>query len=142
SVLPGARVVVELGRRKCIGVALETTTTPPKDVLPAKWKPILEILDEEPILPHELMEFLRDLARYYLVPIGEVMRLALPVLERKLAAQIEKTLGKKLRAAGRLVQTARASEDVNRDPPGLSPKATALLARLREQGPTPVKTLQ
>lgn len=142
SVLPGARVVVELGRQKCIGVALETTDAPPPDIPPAKWKPILEILDEEPILPRELMEFLRELARYYLVPIGEVMRLALPVLERKHAAQIEKAHGKRLRAAGRLVQTARARDVPDKELPRLSPQARALLTQLRERGLTPVKNLQ
>lgn len=132
KVRPGARVVVELGRQKCIGVVLDGSSDPPESVALAKLKPILEVLDEEPILPLELMEFLRDLAKYYLVPIGEVMRLALPVLERKLATQIEKAHGKKLRAAGRLVATVRANAPELPIPEDLSPKGAALLAHLRE----------
>lgn len=138
---PGARVVVEFGRQKCLGVVLDSSDSAPENVALEKLKPILEVLDEEPILPAELMEFLRDLAKYYLVPIGDVMRLALPVLERKLASQIEKVHGKKLRAAGRLISTVRLTTPDQPTPEGLSPQATALIERLRELESASVRTL-
>ena len=47
-----------------------------------KLRPIAAIVDDVPVLPLELLAFLRELASYYLSPIGEVLRMALPALER------------------------------------------------------------
>lgn len=103
----GARVLVELGRRKCLGVVIEQGVNAPKGVPHHKLKPLLMVLDARPILPAELLSFLLEVARYYLAPIGEVFRLALPALERKTALELEQAAGKKLKAVGRLVQVVR-----------------------------------
>jgi primosomal protein N' (replication factor Y) len=80
--MPGQRVVCEFGRRKLVGVVIDLLETPPAGVPLEKLKPLLSIVDREPALPAELLAFLRELADYYLAPIGEVLRLALPTIDR------------------------------------------------------------
>ncbi len=108
---PGCRVLVELGRRKCLGVVIDIQEEQPVDVPENKIKPILHVLGQEKSLPDELRKFLLELARYYIEPVGEVIRLALPALERATAEELEKSTGKKLKAVGRMVQIAKLSED-------------------------------
>ena len=131
----GARVLVEFGRRKLFGVVLDTSAEAPSDVDRDKIKALSAVLDAEPIVEAELLDFLLELARYYLAPIGEVVRLALPALEKdrvaKLAAQgLFDT--SKVQAVGKLVQFAVAHS--NGTPPPLSQKAAAVFARLEQAG--------
>lgn len=56
---------------------------------PAKIKPIVAVVDASPVIEAELLSFLRELASYYLAPIGEVLRLALPAVERSRARELE-----------------------------------------------------
>jgi primosomal protein N' (replication factor Y) len=135
-VRPGARVAVEFGRRRCLGVALELTEDLPTGVAPERIKPLLGVLDREPALPGELLSFLTELARYYIAPMGEVLRLALPALERTLADQAQQTLGKKVRGVGQLVQVASALP-AGQKTEGLPPagRAAEVLALLEAEGP-------
>lgn len=80
----GRRVVCTLGGRRIVGVVVDRRTGEP----PPKAKPILDVL-EEGSLPEDLVKFLARLAHYYLAPIGEVMRLALPPLDRDAAEAVE-----------------------------------------------------
>ena len=100
----GWRVLVEFGRRKVLGVIVGLGTDAPAGVPLDKLKPILAPVGDEPVLEEELLDFLLELARYYLAPVGEVLRLALPALERSLAQRVEGAAGKKLEAVGKLVQ--------------------------------------
>ena len=84
EVRPGARVLCDFGRRRVLGIVLETGEREP-DVAVEKLKPLRALVEGEPVLPEELLGFLRELARYYLAPIGEVVRLALPAVERSAA---------------------------------------------------------
>ncbi len=141
-VRPGCRVLVELGRRKVLGVALEVDCPPPSNVPLNKLKPILQLLDEDPALGDELRIFLQELARYYFAPIGEVFRLALPALERATAEQIEKELGKKLKSVGKLVQVVSlVPEDERPDFKMPRGNAAALMDLLRENGASELSTL-
>ncbi len=56
-VLPGARVAVEFGRRRCLGVALELTEELPAGVSADRIKPLLGVIDRQPALPAELLSF-------------------------------------------------------------------------------------
>lgn len=145
SAEPGCRVLVELGRRKCLGVIIDTQNEAPPDFPEEKIKPILHLLGEEKALPDELRKFLLELARYYIEPIGEVVRLALPALERTTAEELEKAAGKKLKAVGRLVQQARLSDDyeIRKHEAQKQPRGNVakILARLEEQGPTEIAEL-
>lgn len=138
---PGARVLVELGRRKVLGVLVDVDCKAPEHVPPDKIKPVLQLVDTTPILDDELRAFLQELARYYVAPLGEVFRLALPALERSTAEQLEKELGKKLKAVGRSVQVVQLRADVDATAALPRGKSRELVELLRTQGPSEVQRL-
>ncbi|HTM44105.1 MAG TPA: primosomal protein N' [Polyangiaceae bacterium] len=110
-VVPGARVLCDFGRRQVLGVVLELSEQAP-NIAPEKLKPLRAVVDSEPVLPTSLLDFLVQLAHYYLAPIGEVMRLALPTVARgdleKLKAQgVGNT--ESIKSVGKLVQFAVAN---------------------------------
>jgi primosomal protein N' (replication factor Y) (superfamily II helicase) len=73
---PGMRVWVPFGRQKLVGVVLEAAHS--SDVSPDKLKPILQVLDEKPVLDAPALALLKWAAEYYHHPVGEVMLTALP----------------------------------------------------------------
>ena len=78
---PGVRVEVPFGKRIVTGVLLETAT---KSSIPSKrLRHAIRVLDEDPVLPPDLMTLLRWGSSYYHHPIGEVIHGALPALLRK-----------------------------------------------------------
>ena len=81
SAVTGARVVCGLRGRNIVGVVLAVRHGDPGIALD-KLKPILAVVDAEAVVPAELLGFLTELANYYLSPIGEVLRLAVPAVER------------------------------------------------------------
>ncbi|MBW2592380.1 MAG: primosomal protein N' [Deltaproteobacteria bacterium] len=70
----GRRVLVPFGRRSITGYILGS----PKRPVPEKLKFILDILDEKPLFPSSMLPFFKWISDYYLHPIGEVIRSALP----------------------------------------------------------------
>ncbi|MGE3674926.1 MAG: DEAD/DEAH box helicase [Polyangiaceae bacterium] len=136
DVREGSRVLVSFGRRKILGVVvrLEETTDVPEE----KLKPLLAVVDPEPVLPRELLSFLVELARYYLAPVGEVMRLALPALERTATERLDQAGlldGVQVQAVGKLVQVVRALPVAWDAAPKLrSKQAQQILEELRELG--------
>ncbi len=79
--LPGARVLVPFGRRRVVGILLASKQS--SDVVPAKLKNALEILDSAPVFAGDVLQLLRWASDYYHHPIGETLATALPVLLRK-----------------------------------------------------------
>ncbi len=79
--LPGVRIKVPFGRQTLIGILLEIVHE--TDVPSNKLKPIIEILDQQPVFNNELLQLLRWCSLYYHHPIGEVMQNALPVKLRQ-----------------------------------------------------------
>lgn len=104
-VRPGCRVLVSFGSKKrLMGVVVGPATMGPAARLPEQtaragpcrspeargwgWrvrpegpesiKPIDDLLDAEPLLPQPLLDLLLWMAGYYLAPVGEVIRAALP----------------------------------------------------------------
>src|SRR5262249_43033591 len=126
----GARVLCELGRRKVLGVVLDASDREP-DIPVDRLKPVLGVVDAEPVLPEELLGFLQELGRYYVAPLGEVMELALPAVERSAALALEAP--EATRAVGRLVQIARAVDGV--PAPSLRGKAPATFEHRPANGP-------
>jgi primosomal protein N' (replication factor Y) len=135
SVQRGARVLCEFGRRRVLGVVLDVGEREP-DILPEKIKALRSVVDREPVLPEELLSFLQELSRYYVAPIGEVMQLALPAVERSAARALGEPV--KGRVTGRPVQIAHATPVT---PEKLRGKASELFSLLREAGPLPVSAL-
>lgn len=137
STRPGTRVVCELRQRRVLGVVLEVSSEPPGDIELDRIKIVQGVIDDEPALPEELLDFLLALSRYYLAPIGEVVRLALPAVERSLAelrGQQQLLEHTNVTQVGRLVQQARATGD-SEAPKRLGRQTRKVLERLRCQGP-------
>jgi primosomal protein N' (replication factor Y) len=76
SIQVGARVIVQLGTRRVLtAVVARIHQEPPKKYIA---KPLLELLDEAPMVTTQQLELFRWVADYYLCHIGEVMNAALP----------------------------------------------------------------
>ncbi|MFQ5680140.1 MAG: primosomal protein N' [Gemmatimonadota bacterium] len=71
---PGTRVRVPFGRREAIGCIDRLQGRPGRTGV----KPILELLDAEPLLSDPLLRLCRWVAEYYVAPLGMVLRAALP----------------------------------------------------------------
>ena len=78
AVKAGMRVLVPLGRRKVTGYVIGPGSEPVEQDGGFKVKPILELLDQEPLFPEVLIPFYRWIADYYHFSLGEVIRTALP----------------------------------------------------------------
>ncbi len=73
---PGVRVRVPFGRQQLVGVVHSLAAS---SELPAeKLKPLIEVLDAEPVIDAGVLELLEFAAQYYHHPIGEVVSAALP----------------------------------------------------------------
>jgi primosomal protein N' (replication factor Y) (superfamily II helicase) len=137
--VPGARVICPLGGRRLMGVVLAVREgDPPKGA-----KPLAVVVEEEPAVPPDSLAFLRDLAAYYFAPIGEVMRLALPPIERDAARELaEPSLFDQARGVGaRKVQWVGATPRVE-EVGTLRGQAAALLAHVRALGAEPIARLE
>ncbi len=76
SVQPGQRVQVPLATRKATGIVLRSGSTLPPGI---QARPILRVLDDEPVLSPELLDLGLWIADYYVAPLGEVFRAMLPL---------------------------------------------------------------
>jgi len=145
QVRPGTRVLCEFGRKTVLGVVLSTSEgSPPEGV---RLKAIARVLDADPVLPPELLVFSRELAAYYFAPIGEVLRLALPAMERESVREMQAqgellgTLGRVKQVGGRRIAFARAT-DVVEQPGTLRGQTAAVLSLLRSNGEAPIARLE
>lgn len=88
--IAGIRVRIPFHKREIVGMVLEVKTgsTVPYD----KLKPIIEVLDAEPIMAADIFQLCTWAADYYHHPFGEVLLGALPAwLRRGKPAQLKKT---------------------------------------------------
>ena len=76
QIRPGCRVRVSFGRQQLTGLALELRTH--SDYPVSKLKPLLAVLDQQPVLSSEILDILQWAAAYYHHPLGEVIHAALP----------------------------------------------------------------
>ncbi len=74
EVVVGTRVLVPFGHRRVTGYVVQVGGQPP-DV---KIKPIVRVLDDQPLFPESMIAFFQWVADYYVYPIGEVIQAALP----------------------------------------------------------------
>ncbi len=74
SALSGKRALVPFGSRKITAYILGPDGRTPE----IQVKPILDILDETPLFPHNMIPFFKWMSQYYKYPIGEVIKTALP----------------------------------------------------------------
>jgi len=71
---PGVRVLVPFGKKRVTGYILSGQKTCNGITV----KQILDVLDDHPLFPESAIPFFRWIADYYLHPLGEVIRTALP----------------------------------------------------------------
>lgn len=139
-VLPGRRVLCTIGRRRIVGVVVHKRRGEP----PVNGKPLLEVL-EGVSLPDDLLAFLNRLASYYIAPIGEVIRLAMPPLDREAAQAVEEpTLFStanptKKGISARKVQWVEATDTVETS---IKENAARILAFVRAHGLIPMSRLE
>ncbi|XID75995.1 primosomal protein N' [Alkanindiges sp. WGS2144] len=77
----GCRVCVPFGRRELVGIYLGQSNR--TDIQPDKIKPIQQVLDQQALLPDNILKLLHWAASYYHYPVGEVISCALPTLLRQ-----------------------------------------------------------
>lgn len=76
QVQPGVRVLVPLRGRPRVGLVLEEEARPPEGVTSVY--DVLEVLDDEPLVPAHVLELVRFVADYYFCAPGMVAKSALP----------------------------------------------------------------
>ncbi|HZZ39426.1 MAG TPA: primosomal protein N' [Acidobacteriaceae bacterium] len=101
----GARVLVPFRNEKLAGVVLRLHNEAP----PVEAKPLLTVLDTEPVLSPQLLELGQWIAQYYLAPIGEVLRSMLP-----LAGEVRRQVLYRITDAGRQALFAGAEQGSSR----------------------------
>ena len=74
SCLPGMRVLVPFGRRRVTGYILSGQ----KECKGFKAKKIIDLLDDYPLFPESEISFFKWIANYYIHPLGDVIKAALP----------------------------------------------------------------
>ncbi len=157
----GQRVVVPFGRKQALGLAMEWAQQ--SDVSPERMKSVVQVLDDVPPLPQELLTLLRFCSDYYHHPLGMTALAALPTRLRAvepitLKQSLDYTLsetGKALDVAAlpkrrvvqqRILQALRQAPLSGAQLRSLSPSAPAALKVLLEAGwveacaPTPRTT--
>jgi primosomal protein N' (replication factor Y) (superfamily II helicase) len=122
AIEPGMRVRVPFGRRRLIGVAMETASG--SELPDERLKSVLELLDPQPIFDPAALALLGWAADYYHHPIGEVLAAALPKALR-LGATIDS-------AAERWLLTAEGRAAWAKGEPRRAPRQRQLLAYLIE----------
>lgn len=78
---PGMRVLVPFGRGEKVAFLIECIAH--SEVHNRKLKPIVAILDEQPLLSKQDVKLLHWISRYYHHPLGDVYSTALPALLRR-----------------------------------------------------------
>jgi len=128
----GCRVRVQFGRKAIVGMVMAVTHESSYPL--AKLKPVLEVLDAEPVLPADLIKLLRWASGYYHHPLGDVIFGALPKrLREGAAAELKAESHWKLTDAGRAFTAA----DLKR-----APKQAALLSYLQQSAETELTASQ
>ena len=137
--LSGRRALVPFGRRRLTGYILGPITGTSVE----KLKEIIEVLDSEPLWTERELEFFRWTASYYLHPLGEVLRTALPaginVQSRKGIAADQSGL-----SGGKSVRIERYYQPNTVVKPSRQPgvKAGDILEVIREAGDIPAADLR
>ena len=76
----GGRVLVPFREKRLVGIVTELHDRDPLvGTKPIEIKPILQVLDQQPVLDCTLMELGKWIASYYIAPLGEVLRTMLPL---------------------------------------------------------------
>ena len=120
NVVPGMRVLIPFGRRRVTGYVLGFR----RDSGKYQARLILDLPDTVPLFPMDMVAFFRWIAGYYIHPLGEVIKTALPVgLNQYDVSLVCAT------PAGLAALACRK----------LTPREQEILETLKEKGTVPVK---
>lgn len=144
AVQPGKRVLVPFGRRTVTGYVLEKVAVSGEQL-----KEVREVLDEDPLFTSEELDFFRWCASYYLHPLGEVLKAALPAginivgRTKEVAGEDGSPVVTEVLTGGRRVRMETFHAPVPDPPAGstVSGKGWQILSFLREHGPIPTSKL-
>lgn len=78
AVQPGVRLLVPFRGKPRTGIALHRCGPPEDEALLDKIVDVADVLDVDPVLTADQVELIEWAARYYVSPIGEAVRLAIP----------------------------------------------------------------
>jgi len=101
----GARVLVPFAGQRLMGVVVRLHHDRPA----YETKPVQQVLDEEPLLPAELMKLAEWIATYYVAPLGEVLRGMLP-----LSAEVKRHFSYRITETGRKILYEGAERGASR----------------------------
>ena len=102
TVAVGQRVVVPFARKQVVGVVMECASR--SDLAVERIKAVLEVLQDVPPLPAELLKLLKFCSDYYHYPIGMTTLSALPTrLRSRQPIALKQALTYSLSASGRLL---------------------------------------
>ena len=101
----GARVLVPFRNEKMSGIVTRLHEEAP----PVEAKPLLAVLDAEPVVASDAMELARWIVGYYQCPLGEVLRAMTP-----LTAEVRKRVLLRIADAGRAALYAGAEQGSSR----------------------------
>ncbi len=89
-------MLVPFSGQRLLGVVVRVHSQAPSEDI--KIKPVQQVLDEESLVPADLMKLAEWIAQYYVAPLGEVLRGMLP-----LNAEVRRVLFYRIAEAGRRV---------------------------------------
>ena len=75
-VVPGTRVIVPVRKRRAVGICVDT----PQATSVKAPRPVIDVPDAAPVFSEALLALCRWIAEYYVVPLGLVLRTAMPSL--------------------------------------------------------------
>ncbi|MDE2051204.1 MAG: primosomal protein N', partial [Gammaproteobacteria bacterium] len=125
AVEPGMRIRVPFGRRRLIGVVMETASG--SELPDERLKSVLEVLDRRPIFDPATLGLLGWAADYYHHPVGEVLATAMPKALR-LGAAADST-------EERWLLTPEGREAWARGEPRRAPRQRQVLAAIARPDP-------
>ncbi len=117
----GMRVLVPFGRRRVTGYVI----APGQGPVEFEAKAISEVLDMEPLFPPAMIKLFQWVSDYYIHPLGEVIKTALPKGLNRYDVSV--------------VTLAEATQAL--DPSTLTPLEQEIVALLKKRGSLPVKNI-
>lgn len=113
----GARVMVPIGAKEKTGVIVDLSDNAPS--IKQKLKPIIDVLDKEPVFDRAMLDWTKWIAKYYMCSWGEVLSTALPE-------------GFKPETKRRVTPTRYATEEAESEMRPKAPKRAAVLHVIRQ----------
>jgi primosomal protein N' len=136
----GMRVVVPIGSRKTTGIVIHTGSVCDLPD-PSKVKDILDIMDEGPIFPRDLLRLWNWSTNYYLTSLGEMLKTLLPGGLKSESVQIVK-LKKEPGQSKRTEEKGRRDSWSVRLATHLTPAEQEILTVLEAKKRVPLKALR